>query len=156
MVSPRKLLKRPFTSSSALPVVPIWMEPQRSRTVPQTHILFRGLRIQRPPWSFSKFMLTIQQQSSVTNVSGLKFSILNNSTSQSLPRPHHLETEPTKIKVRSVERPTGWGRPSLLYHSNTARICDQKNKTNLVAEDMLRTCIFSFSFHHSFFCISPI
>lgn len=141
MVSPRKLSKGPFTSSSVLPLTPIWMEPRRSRPLPQTLIsLFRGLSIQRPPSSFSKFLLATEQQSSFTEVSVLKFSILNNSTS--LPRRHHSWTMPRKkvrMSARSMENAkwrnsklTGWGIPSLLCHSHTVRICEQ---TGFTAED---------------------
>src|SRR5258708_2372935 len=141
MVSPRKLLKMPFTSLSVLPFIPIWTEPRRSRPLPKTPISrFRGLSIRRPPSSFLKSLLAIEQQSSFTEVSGLKFSILNNSTS--LPRPHHPWSMPRKkvrMSARSVanatwrnSRLTGWGIPSLLCHSHTVRICEQ---TNFAAED---------------------
>jgi len=121
MVSPRKLLKKLFASSSA----PIWMQPRRSWLLQTPISPLRGLSIQRPLSSFSKFLLAIGQQSSFTEELGLKSSILNNSTT-----PHYSWTKPrTKVWVENAKwrnsRLSGWGIPSLLCHSHTARICEK-------------------------------
>jgi len=99
--------------SSRRPSTPSPANPQHSRPLLQTPV--RGLAIPRRLSSFSKFLLAIDQQSSFTKVSGLRFSL----------------TQSGAQGKKSVEgakwrrpRHTGWGTLFLLY-SHTARICER-------------------------------